>query len=173
MSVLCDPLTPMQWNDLYCLSHPEVHTLSIGAAKPSDFDEHVEAVERHMGDPIVESIENRIRASMEKDLGVDWMRDWHKDLPHYTDTPGNINVKETLRLWTFYKGLDLGEFAKMRYNLLGTADHWFPGEKAVNVDTYDWACLAQHPFRQRIPAILKEAHAAFHEDKDAKRLSES
>ena len=30
---LCAPLTPMQFNDLYCLARPEVHTLSCGAAR--------------------------------------------------------------------------------------------------------------------------------------------
>ncbi|MEY2788056.1 MAG: hypothetical protein RLZZ34_1199, partial [Verrucomicrobiota bacterium] len=41
MRSLCAPLTPMQFNDLYCLARPEIHTLSLGAAKPSDFDEHI------------------------------------------------------------------------------------------------------------------------------------
>ena len=44
MRDLCAPLTPMQFNDLYCLARPQVHTLSIGAARPSDFDEHVAAL---------------------------------------------------------------------------------------------------------------------------------
>ena len=35
----------MQFNDLYCLARPEVHTLSCGVAKPGDFDEHVAALE--------------------------------------------------------------------------------------------------------------------------------
>src|ERR1041385_5088119 len=30
---LCAPLTPMQFNDLYCLARPQVHTLSCGAAR--------------------------------------------------------------------------------------------------------------------------------------------
>src|SRR5437899_2655586 len=42
---LCAPLTPMQFNDLYCLARPQVRTLSCGVAKPSDFDEHVRALE--------------------------------------------------------------------------------------------------------------------------------
>src|SRR3954464_10809239 len=42
---LCEPLTPMQFNDLYCLSRPQVHTLSCGAARPGDFDEHVRGLE--------------------------------------------------------------------------------------------------------------------------------
>jgi len=175
MRMLCDPLTPMQWNDLYCLSRPEVHTLSIGAARPSDFDEHYEAVTRHWAQrtELADSIEERIRLSLETDLGAAWMMHWHEGLPHYTDTPGNINVREILRLWTFYKGLDLLEFARMRYNLLGNADHWFPGQQAADVDQHDWSCLAGSPFADRIPDILKESHELFHVDKEAKRLSES
>ena len=41
---LCQPLSPMVFNDLFCLSHPEVHTLSLGAANPSDFDEHLKVL---------------------------------------------------------------------------------------------------------------------------------
>ena len=29
MTELCAPLTPMQFNDLYCLARPEVHTLAV------------------------------------------------------------------------------------------------------------------------------------------------
>jgi predicted aldo/keto reductase-like oxidoreductase len=172
MADLCAPLTPMQWNDLYCLARPEVHTLSIGVSKPSDFDEHVFAVTKHWGTPEVERIEQRVWQSLETDLGSDWMTRWFEGLPHYTETPGNINVKEILRLWTFNQGLDLLEFAKMRYNLLGNADHWFPGQPAVDALKQDWSCLTDSPFFARIPEILKEAHHLFHE-KPVKRLSES
>lgn len=173
MSALCEPLTPMQWNDLYCLQRPEVHTLSIGAAKPSDFDEHVEAVSNHWNSPVVGEIEQRIFQSLEKDLGSDWVKHWHEGLPFYLDVPGEINVREILRLWTFDKGLGLREFAKMRYNLLGNASHWFPGQQAPDVDSIDWSCLAGSRFAERIPEILKEAHELFWVDKEAKRLSES
>jgi predicted aldo/keto reductase-like oxidoreductase len=173
MSALCAPLTPMQWNDLYCLARPEVHTLSIGASKPSDFDEHVEAVMKYSNNPMVAEIEDNIIRSMEAGLGADWVNRWHEGLPHYEDTPGNINVREILRLWTFYKGLDILQFSKMRYNLLGNAQHWFPGQQAVDVDSLDWSCLSSSPFADRIPGILKEAHTLFHVDGEAKRLSES
>ena len=171
MAKLCEPLSPMQWNDLYCLSRPEVHTLSIGAAKPSDFDEHVAAVSNHWNNPVVGEIERRIVQSLENDLGAEWMNHWHEGLPHYTQTPGNINVREILRLWTFNQGLDLLELAKVRYNLLGNAEHWFPGQPATDVEKRDWSCLDGSPFADRIPGILAEAHRAFFE-KPAKRLSE-
>jgi predicted aldo/keto reductase-like oxidoreductase len=175
MSRLCDPLTPMQWNDLYCLSRPEVQTLSIGVSKPGDFDEHYEAVTKHWDqrDALANDIEHRINQSLAKDLGAEWYNNWHVGLPHYSETPGNINVREILRLWTFYSGLDLLEFAKMRYNLLGNADHWFPGKQAFDVDKLDWSCLSASPFAERIPDLLKESHALFHVDSEAKRLSES
>lgn len=173
MARLCRPLTPMQWNDLYCLARPEVNTLSIGAAKPSDFDEHVTAVTQHWQEraPLSEEIGTRILQSLDDDLGAEWMRCWHEELPPYTATPGNINVKEILRLWTFHKGLDLTEFAKFRYNMLGNVGHWFPGHQAAKVDGLDWACLSESRFAERIPSILKEAHALFHVDEEAKRLS--
>ena len=41
---LCRPLSPIAFNDLFCLARPQVHTLSLGAARPSDFDEHVAAL---------------------------------------------------------------------------------------------------------------------------------
>ena len=43
---LCDPLHPIVFNDLWTLRRPEVHTLSLGAARPSDYDLHIEAVGR-------------------------------------------------------------------------------------------------------------------------------
>ncbi len=173
LSALCAPLPPMQWHDLYCLSRPEVHTLSIGAARPSDFDAHIEAVTTHWKSPEIARIEQRILQALDAELGADWMARWFEGLPHYPDVPGEINVREIMRLWTFDKGLDMREFAKMRYNLLGNAEHWFPGQQAAEVDGRDWSCLSASPFAERIPGILKESHALFHVEKEAKRLSES
>ena len=36
---LTAPATPIQWNARYCLSHPEVHTLSFGMTRPAHFEE--------------------------------------------------------------------------------------------------------------------------------------
>ena len=38
------PLSPMEFNTLFCLRDPRIHTLSIGAARPTDFDEHLRAL---------------------------------------------------------------------------------------------------------------------------------
>ncbi len=171
---LVAPLTPMQFNDLYCLARPEIHTLSVGAAKPSDFDEHIAAL-GHLdrAAEVVSPIERRLREELVRVHGAEWCRRWWAELPEHSEVPGGVNVVEILRIWTFAKAFGLTEWAKFRYNMLGNADHWFPGEHVAKVD---WnrlgAVLERSPFGERIPGILREAHELYF-DAPVKRLSQS
>ena len=169
---LCEPLSPMAFNNLFCLSRPDIHTLSIGAARPSDFDEHLRSLDflPEVG-RLVPEIDRRLTAELEHILGEEWCRTWEAGIPRWEDCPGGINIWEILRLWNFSKALDMVEFGKMRYNLLGQAGHWFPGNNAAEIPNLADA-LAANPFREKIPEILREAHALLF-DKPVERLSKS
>ncbi len=157
---LCDPLSPMVFNDLFCLSHPQVHTLSIGAARPSDFDEHLKTV------PLLEDADlhlkpvcDRLRRHAQTVLGDDWLRTWKIGLPSPDETPGHINIPAILRLRNLLLAFDMEDYAKARYNMLGNAGHWFPGEKAEHLEQVDLAdCLRRSPHAEKIPHLLAETH---------------
>jgi len=171
---LCAPLNPMQFNDLYCLTNENVHTLSLGAAKPSDFDAHIQGL-AHYGDraSVSGAIAARLRAEMERQLGADWCAHWMEDLPDWTQVPGKVNLWEIIRLWNYATALDMEAFAKLRYNLLGQGDHWFPGINAAEFDEKAMlSCLGSYRFADRIPNLLRDAHRRFFEA-PKKRLSES
>ncbi len=169
---LCAPLSPMAFNNLFCLRNPGIHTLSVGAARPTDFDEHVRSLALlSQADALVPSIEARLNAAMEEALGKEWCARWEEGLPKWEDAPGEINIWEILRLWNYAKALDMVAFGKMRYNLLGQAGHWFPGKNASEIPDLQHA-LSRSPFRKKIPAVLREAHDLLF-DKPVERLSKS
>ena len=174
LRALCAPLTPMQWNDLYCLARPQVHTLSLGAARPEDFDEHIAALAHYTeAEKVSAPIAAAARAEIARTFGDDWLTRGLTGLPNYVDVPGEVNVQEIIRLFTYAKVLDLVDWGKMRYNLLnGAGGHWFPGRTAESFDeTALVRALGSHPFAKQIPAMLREAHTLLL-DAPKKRLSQ-
>jgi predicted aldo/keto reductase-like oxidoreductase len=174
LTELCAPLTPMGFNDLFCLSRPEVHTLSIGAARPSDFDAHMEILPLlSEASTLIEPVADRLVAAMRTAVGADFADQWQQGLPAREETPGNVPLYHIIRLYIMAKALGTTAFAKARYNLLGNADHWFPGNR---LDKLDWDALApllgDYPFRDQLPALFEEFHTTFNAEPE-KRLSES
>ena len=165
---LCDPLHPIVFNDLFCLMDPRVHTISVGAARPSDLDLHLQAVAQLEQAPeLVPAVAERLQAALVERLGEPWVETSQQGLPAWRDTPGDINLPVLLWLHTLLEGWDLESFAKARYGLLGNGSHWFPGRNAaafeastdepaaVTAEELD-EVLASSPWKQEIPAILRQ-----------------
>lgn len=170
---LCAPLSPIVFNDLFCLSHPQVHTLSVGAARPQDFDEHLKTLNYlDRADEILSPIQQRLEKEAIARLGKDWYTSWEVGLPVPEVMPGGFNVRTILWLWNLATAYDLIEFAKIRYNMLGQASHWFPGVKVdqINLDQIK-PLLKNSPHADKIPTILQEAHKLLGSE-DVKRLSQ-
>ncbi|MBE9167420.1 aldo/keto reductase [Pleurocapsales cyanobacterium LEGE 06147] len=171
---LCNPLSPMVFNDLFCLSHSQVHTLSLGAARPTDFDEHLKVLPLlDKADEVLPPILERLEQAAIAALGEDWVRTWHIGLPKYDETPGRINIPVILWLRNLAIAYDMVEYAKMRYNLLGNGSHWFPGEKANQIERFDLRpYLVDSPHADKIPELLVQADS-FLCDTPLQRLSQS
>ena len=158
---LCAPLHPIVFNDLFCLTAPGIHTLSLGAARPSDLDLHLQAVAQlpraaELLPPILERLE---RARLDA-LGEAWLHSWQQGLPDWSETPGQINLPVLLWLHTLLEAWDLEAFCRARYGLLGQGSHWFPGRNADALDDTVseaelLAVLGESPWALQIPGILR------------------
>ncbi len=174
LTSFCEPLTPMQFNALYCLCEQKVHTLSTGVAKPSDFDEHVAGMawyDRRL--EVVPPILKSIQEEIDRIFVPGWHQTYGAGLPLPSKAPGGLHLREILRLYTWAKAFDMIEFAKSRYNLFGNAGDWFAGSAPGNVPEQDIVeAIQESPHRDLIPGFLREAHTLL-KGEEVKRQSES
>ena len=159
---LCAPLHPIVFNDLFCLSAAGIHTISVGAARPSDLHLHLQAVELlPQAAALLPPILERLEQARCEALGEAWLSTWSEGLPAWQDTPGQMNLATLLWLHNLLEAWDLQSYAKARYGLLGAGSHWFPGANADALDASVseaelLAVLAASPWRHRIPAVLRD-----------------
>jgi len=173
LSQLTAPLHPLVFNDLFCLSRSEVHTLSIGAARPGDFDRHLQAL------PLLEDaarllppIEEKLRQAYEEAVEPALRDPFALPLPPWEATPKHINIATILWLRNLVAAYDLRKYAAMRYNLLGNGGNWFPGRPAANLDGMDFTPFCPDPaVGPRLRELLAETHALL-AAKEVKRLSQ-
>jgi uncharacterized protein len=163
---LCHPYTPVELNDRFLLSDPRIHTLSLGAANPDEFDAHKNVWD---DDRPLSELEISLLKNLDTQflgLGSDRCSQCFKCLP----CPEKINIPEVLRLRNLAIAFDMEEFSKYRYKMFENAGHWFPGAKANKCnDCGD--CLPRCPEELNIPNLLRDTHNRL-QTQEGKRLWE-
>jgi uncharacterized protein len=160
---LCQPLHPIVLNTLFCLARPEVHTLSLGAARPSDFDLQVSSLAMiDAANDRITPIVERLDAAMLDAVGPQVARRFAEGLPDWEASPGYMNIPVMLWLRHLALAYELIDYGQMRYNLLGNGGHWFGGLNASNLNSisaeqFDKA-VKNSPFAASIRDWLVETH---------------
>jgi predicted aldo/keto reductase-like oxidoreductase len=166
LTELCAPWTPIEMNQRWLLSQPEVHTLSLGCAKPEEFDAHLAMANHEQGplQPEEQAIFARLEAPMSSALGDTYCNFCHACLP----CPEDVQIPEILRLRNLVHAYDMTDFGRYRYRMFahkdpetgertGGANHWFPGADAdFCTDCGD--CLPRCPLHLSIPTLLRDTH---------------
>lgn len=158
---LCDPIPPAAFNSMFCLAHEHIHTLSLGAKSPQDFQFHLDSIGEWLPKlDVVKQIQERLENQIDEVMGKDWHKRWQEGLPVWHESPGKMNIRQILRLFTAAKCLGLESFARRRYNQLGTSGHWFPGSK-VKISELSQLddCVGSSPYADRLKDYLIEAHS--------------
>ena len=157
---LSEPLTPLQFNDLFCLQHKAIHTISIGASKPDDFTDHVLAL-KHIEDVgLVRNIYQRWQKRMLEVSGNSFPDNHWEVYPGFEETPKCMNIPMILWLYNLATGWDLLTYAQARYSMLGKGSEWVPGNSAARVTEGDIQAFAE---KIEVPALelvrkLQQAH---------------
>ncbi len=146
------PLSAIQFNGRFCLSHPEITTLSMGMHAPAHFAQNLAILngETYFTDseiPIKQRMDAAGAGVSERCTGC------HECLP----CPEDINIPEVLRFRNLVEGYDMQAFGRYRYNMLEEKGHWFPGAFASRC-TECGDCLPRCPEKLDIPRLLHETH---------------
>ena len=149
---LCEPLTAIQFNGRFCLSHPQVATLSMGMHEPKHFDQNLAILS---GEKYFSPGDLAIKQGM--DVPLQTMTNRCTLCSECLPCPEKINIPEVLRFRNLVVSYDMVDYGKFRYNMLEEFDHWFPGTFASRcTDCGD--CLPRCPEKLDIPHLIKETH---------------
>ena len=149
---LCAPLTAIQFNGRFCLSHPEVTTLTLGMHAPEHFESNLRIPG---GAPYLNPADQTVKARL--DAPLERLRDrctlCHECLP----CPEGINIPEVLRFRNLVEAYGMTGFGRYRYNMLESKGHWFPGAFG-SACTQCGDCLPRCPENLEIPRLLRDTH---------------
>ena len=110
---LCSPLSPLIYNDVWLWNlqgNHAIHTLVVGAARPSDFDEAAAAVRvwqeaqtEEAQATMLREVEARLTKAEREVWGEEWADDWWMGLPDCYQNKFGVHVAEIVWLWSITK----------------------------------------------------------------------
>ncbi len=168
---LCKPLSPMLFNDLYCLTKPGVSTISIGASEPHHFDEHLKVLSilKRGNSTLCSDIDQRLRRAMHKAIGHDRPDHSWAALPGWDEAPGNINIRFVLWLVNLFRGWDMENYARERYAMLNRGSSWVAGNDGRRAGEMDFSAMGKVGGlpADRLETMLIEAHRLLKKEQEA------
>ena len=156
----CHPLTAIEFNGRFCLSHPEITTLSMGIHEPEHFAQNLSILnEEDYTSPAMLDIQVKMDISLSKISSLCTLCE--ECLP----CPEEINIPEVLRFRNLLEAYDMKDYGEFRYNMFEGEGHWFPGNFASKC-TECGDCLPRCPEKLEIPKLLKKTHEKLFNRKD-------
>lgn len=159
---LTAPLHPIQWNARFCLSNPNVHTLSFGITEPEHFNP-INGIFPALA-PLSEADAN-IKQKLDEQVRSDPYA--HYEGYEMLGDPSGLNIPEILRFRKLWKCYDMKDFGFYRYNMFQEKDHWFPGNfpTSENLKQIDNSkCPDEIPLIE----LIEETHAGLYKPKEKK-----
>ncbi|MCB2216395.1 aldo/keto reductase [Desulfofustis glycolicus] len=161
---LTSPLSPMLFNDFWCLQQPGICTISIGASAPEHFAEHLRVLPllEQQSTPLLDGIDGRLRLAMAEATGTErpdahWLR-----MPSWDNAPGLINLSMVIWLYNLLRGWGMKDYAKARYRMLGRGSSWVPGNHAGSTAAVDFSGISTNAAMTsgELRKLLIKAHRA-------------
>lgn len=160
---LTKPFTPIQWNAKYCLSNPDIHTLTFGLPETCSFD-HLNGI-FPLSTPL-SLTESIIKGKLDSQLSLDPYSKFEGY--EMENDPSNINIPEVLRFRRLWKCYDMKSFGIYRYNMFKEVDNWFQGA-FPNEENLKKIDMSKCPSDIPIIDLIEETHKALFIAKETKK----
>ncbi len=146
----CHPFTAIEFNGKFCLSHPEVTTLSMGIHEPEHFAQNL-AILSESSSATFQKVQTQMDAPLSR------VSDFCTLCGECLPCPEEINIPEVLRFRNLLEAYEMTDYGRFRYNMFEGEGHWFPGNFASKC-TECGDCLPRCPEKLEIPKLLLETH---------------
>ena len=123
-------MDPIVFHSLWLWNHhkiyepplPQIHTFTLGVARPSDLDQAIFAAHWHFTQPAdavlhqVQVVTLRLDHAKEAALGKEWRQSWWQGLPKSTESSHLVEHNQLVWIYNCIVAFGLYEFGKTRYN---------------------------------------------------------